>query len=136
MTRRLPLPLRVTSILFGLLLAVACGAPAPTASHMRVESEKGAITAQVDFDGGARRGDNTVNVQLTGADGRATPQLLVVDAAMLAHDHHATAKAVVLEGDTYRVSGLDLFMSGRWLIALELSQGEEADRASFAIDVP
>jgi hypothetical protein len=118
------------------MLAASCGAPAPTASHLQVESEKGAITAEVDFDGGVARGDNTVNVQLTAKAGRAAPELLVVDAAMLAHDHHATAKAVVLEGDTYRVTGLDLFMSGRWLIALELSQGQEADRASFAIDVP
>jgi hypothetical protein len=135
MSRPTSLRLPISRLILG-LLAVACGAPTPSASHLRVESEKGAITAEVDFDGGVARGDNTVNVQLTAEAGRAAPQLLVVDAAMLAHDHHATAKAVVLEGDTYRVTGLDLFMSGRWLVALELSQGEEADRASFAIDVP
>ena len=136
MPRALPPLLPVTSFVLGLLLA-ACGAPAATASHVRVESENGSITAEVEFDGGVARGDNTVNVRLTAADdGRAAPELLLVDAAMLAHDHRATARAVVLEGDTYRVSGLDLFMAGRWLIALELSQGEKPDRASFAIDVP
>jgi hypothetical protein len=134
--RRLPL-LSTALVSLGLALSLAaCGAPAPTASHVSIESDSGAISADVEFEGGAVRGNNTLLVKLSAADAHAVPVLSAVDAAMPAHDHHASANAIALEGDQYRVSGLDLFMSGRWVVALELSLEQQPDRASFSIDVP
>src|SRR5262249_33987756 len=99
----MPRPVSITSLLTALISSAlvlrACGAPSPTASHVSIVSESGAISADVEFEGGAVRGDNTLSVQLSAADARAVPELWAVDAAMPAHDHHASAKAIALQGD-------------------------------------
>jgi hypothetical protein len=63
-------------------------------------------------------------------------RLLAVDATMAAHAHEAHAEVIDETDAGFIATDLDLFMSGRWLVTLELSLADEPDQVSLPVDVP
>jgi hypothetical protein len=122
--------LLVPTLLFG------CSAPAPAATSLSLVSERGLIDAEVQVETPVARGDNTLLIQLKPHQETGTPELVAVDASMPAHAHSANAPTIVATGDGFQVSGLDLFMTGRWLVVLQLSLDGQSDSASLPVDVP
>ena len=82
------------------------------------------------------RGPNDFSITLRAAESPALPQLISVEATMAAHGHHANAAGIVSDQGTFRVRDLDLFMSGRWQIALGVELEDSSDLVEFALDVP
>jgi len=82
------------------------------------------------------RGPNDLSITLRAADDASLPVLISVDASMAVHGHHASASGIVSEGQTFRAVGLDLFMSGRWQVALGVELEGSSDLVEFALDVP
>ncbi len=122
--------------LFG-LMATGCSSPAPADGSLDALSDAGSVEVQVQFDGPVRRGQNALSVRLSTRDAAQVPPLLAaVDALMPAHGHEAHAQQIVELDDVFHATELDLFMTGRWQIELELSSGEVLDRVSFPVDVP
>jgi hypothetical protein len=121
------------------LLAVllsACGAAEPAPSSAVVLSEHGLVEAVVHFDGPVERGDNALFVELRPQRGEAAPNLTAVDAVMPAHTHHAHAASIEPLEQGFRASELDLYMTGRWQLELQLELGTEQDTVSMPVDVP
>lgn len=122
---------------FVLLLATSsCAGPTPAASSVERVSERGLITARVDFDGPIERGDNELLVELRALEGSARPRLLDVDAFMVAHTHRAQPAEIVATDRGFRVERLNLFMTGRWQLELGLELDAAADSVSLPVDVP
>jgi hypothetical protein len=130
--------LRVFMAAIGLLCsAIGCADVPPAAGSVTAVSEGGALEAQVDFEGGVTRGENTLVIHLRALKDDTTDMGLdAVDALMAAHAHEAHAESVTAAGSAFRASRLDLFMTGRWQIELGLSSAESSDLVSFPIDVP
>jgi len=82
------------------------------------------------------RGPNDFSITLRAGNGSSLPVLTSVEASMAVHGHHASASSIVTEGETFRAVGLDLFMSGRWQIALGVELEASSDLVEFALDVP
>jgi len=112
------------------------GVEGPTLSAskpLEVYAEASGIALSVELDGGSVvRGENALWVRLSAED--AT--LEGVNAVMPAHGHDTAAATLELSDDGYHVTGLLLFMPGRWEVTLELEVGAMLDRASFSVDVP
>jgi hypothetical protein len=119
-------------VLFG------CSAPAPVETTVSLVSERGLLDADIRVSTPVARGNNELFVQLrphaAAADGSA--RLLAVDATMAAHTHEAHAEAIDETNSGFYAKKLDLFMTGRWLVTLELAFVDEPDKVSLPIDVP
>jgi hypothetical protein len=101
-----------------------------------VLSEHGLVEAAVQFEGPIERGNNSLVVALRPRHGDASASLTSVDAVMPAHTHHAHAASIELTEQGFRVSQLDLYMTGRWQLQLQLELGAEQDSVSMPVDVP
>jgi len=118
------------------LALVGCSAPAPAETTVSLVSERGLVEADVRVNTPVQRGNNELFVTLRPHASDGTPQLLAVDATMAAHAHAAMAESIDETSRGFHAKNLDLFMTGRWLLTLELALGDEPDSASLAIDVP
>lgn len=123
------------------LLAACVGAPDDAAQlsgdHALVQrSEHGLVEATVALDGSKlARGVNDFSITLRAAEGSALPTLKSVDGTMAVHGHRADANGIVSDGEAFHTV-LDLFMSGRWQIALGVELDASSDLVEFALDVP
>jgi hypothetical protein len=120
--------------LFALLLG--CGGAEPAPSSAVVLSQHGLVEAVVHFEGPIERGYNTLFVELRPQRGEVAPSLIAVDAVMPAHTHHAHAASIQEIEHGFRASELDLYMTGRWQLELQLELGTEQDTVSMPVDVP
>lgn len=125
-----------SSLLAVLLLALGCSDPGAAPGSGNVVSERGLVDVAVKFDGPVMRGDNRLLVELASASGDGALRLLSVDASMAAHAHEAHAGSIHPADAGFEVDGLDLFMTGRWQLELQLAIGDERDSASLPVDVP
>lgn len=116
-------------------LLTACSSPEPAPLSVSLLSEAGLVEAKVDVVSPVVRGDNELFVALEPRED-AEAELVSVDAAMVAHGHRAHASTIELGAAGFHVSGLDLFMTGRWLLELKLNVDGQSDRATFPVDVP
>jgi len=109
-----------------------------SADHALVQrSQHGLVEATVALESGElKRGPNDLSITLHAPRSSEPGTLNGVDAFMAAHGHHASAESIVADGDAFHASNLDLFMSGRWQIALEVELDAESDVIEFALDVP
>ena len=125
-----------------LLLAACVAAPDDTAQlsadhALDQRSEHGLVDATVALDSPTlTRGPNDLSIALRASDPQLAPTLTSVEASMAVHGHHASATNIVRDGDTFRVTGLDLFMSGRWQVTLGVELEDSSDLVEFALDVP
>lgn len=120
-------------------LAVAvfgCSAPAPVETSVSLVSERGLLDADIRIGTPVQRGNNELFVDLRPHAQGGAPRLLAVDATMAAHAHAAQAEQIEETPTGFHATQLDLFMTGRWLLTLELSLADEPDSVSLAIDVP
>jgi len=125
-----------------LLLAACVAAPDDTAQlsadhALDQRSRHGLVDATVALDSPTlSRGPNDLSVALRATDIRLAPTLISVEASMAVHGHHASAANIVSDGEKFRVTGLDLFMSGRWQVTLGIELEDSSDLVEFALDVP
>ncbi|HEY0466516.1 MAG TPA: hypothetical protein VGC79_20045 [Polyangiaceae bacterium] len=82
------------------------------------------------------RGPNDFSISLRAAQGPSLPVLTSVQASMAAHGHQVSAARIISDGSSFRAVDLDLFMSGRWQVALAVELEASSDLIEFAIDVP
>ena len=118
------------------LLLVACSSPAPAELSRSLVSDQGLIDVEVRIASPVRRGDNELFVDLSPHEGRGRASLVAVNATMAAHGHEAHASSVEGTAEGYHAFGLDLFMSGRWQLELELELDAQPDTVSLPVDVP
>jgi hypothetical protein len=90
----------------------------------------------VRFVGPVERGENELFVELRPRTAVADAELLAVDASMAAHAHEAHAETIVASEGGFRVTKLDLFMTGRWQLELRVQVAEQVDSVSLPVDVP
>ena len=126
---------RVSSSLVCLALG-ACSAPSAADTFVSLESERGLLEAEVRVETPVARGDNQLFVTLRPHAEHGVARLLAVDASMAAHAHQAHAQTIDESVDGFHVSELDLFMTGRWLVVLELLVEGQSDSVSLPVDVP
>jgi len=125
-----------------LLLAACVAAPDDvaqlSADHaLDQRSEHGLVEATVALDSPAiTRGPNDLSVTLRSTEAKLAPTLTSVQASMAAHGHRASTADIVSDGETFRVTNLDLFMSGRWQVTLGVELEDSSDVIEFALDVP
>lgn len=117
-------------------LLVGCSAPAPAETSLSLVSERGLVDADVRVATPVKRGNNELFVSLHPHEGSGAPSLLAVDAVMPAHSHEAHTTLIDQTDDGFHAAELDLFMTGRWLLTLELALDGEPDSVSLPIDVP
>ena len=122
--------------LLALALFVSCSAPAPAETSVTLSSERGLVQATVRFLGPVRRGENALVAELSAASPGAEPRLAAVSAFMVTHNHEAHAGSISETDGGFEASELDLFMTGRWQLELELSVAGEPDLLSLPVDVP
>ena len=115
---------------------VACSAPAPAATTLTLVSERGLVDADIRLGAPVERGDNELFVTFRPRATAIEAQLVAVDATMAAHAHAAHAATIDAVGGGFHAGQLDLFMTGRWLVTLTLSLGEQLDSVSVPVDVP
>jgi hypothetical protein len=117
-------------------LLVGCSGVEPVATVSTLTSEHELVDADVRVAEPVLRGGNDLFVALHPRAGAADARLLRVAAAMPAHGHTAVAEQIELDGDTFHASGLNLYMTGRWLVTLEVTVDTEDDSLSLPVDVP
>jgi len=128
-------------ILASALIPACVGAPDDAArlngDHALIQrSQHGLVEATVALDGSElARGVNDFSITLRADDTSAPPTLKSVDATMAVHGHRADASNIVSDGAAFHTD-LDLFMSGRWQIALGVELDASSDVVEFALDVP
>jgi hypothetical protein len=128
--------LRSLTLLLAVTALAGCSAPAPAETTVSLISERGLLDADVTIVTPVARGDNQLFVRLRPHAAPGEARLLAVDATMAAHAHEAHAGAIDETDSGFVATELDLFMTGRWLLTLELSLADEADRVSLPVDVP
>ena len=133
----------LAAITFSAALLAACVAAPDDAAQLSAEhpldqrSSHGLVEATVSLDSAQiTRGRNDFSISLRAAASAGAPILTSVDASMAAHGHAAKVSSIVQDGETFRAIGLDLFMSGRWQIALGVELEDASDLVEFALDVP
>lgn len=128
----------VTSALFTACVATPDDVAALDGDHaLDQRSSHGLVEATVALDNRQLiRGPNDFSITLRADNGPSLPVLTSVEASMAVHGHHASASSIVSDGETFRAVGLDLFMSGRWQIALGVELEDSSDLVEFALDVP
>jgi len=100
-------------------------------------SQHGLIEATVSLESAQiTRGPNDFSIMLQALEGSSVPLLTSVEASMAAHGHHVNASSIVSDGQRFQAIDLDLFMSGRWQIALGVELEASSDLVEFALDVP
>jgi hypothetical protein len=130
------------AILSSALLAACVATPDDVAllnseHSLSQRSQHGLIEATVSVDSPEiTRGPNDFSITLQAAEGSAVPVLTSMEASMAAHGHRVSASSIVGEGQTFQAVDLDLFMSGRWQIALGVELEASSDLVEFALDVP
>lgn len=128
-------------ILGSTLLAACVDAPDDavrlSGEHALVQRSRGGLVeATVALDGSElSRGVNDFSVTLRATEGSSPPVLKSVDATMAVHGHRADASSIISDGEVFHAD-LDLFMSGRWQIALGVELDAASDEVEFALDVP
>ena len=90
----------------------------------------------VRFEGGVKRGQNALWVELTPLDHATGARLETVEALMAAHGHVAHAGGISATAGGFRAAPLELSMSGRWQVELGLRSDTGSDVVSFPVDVP
>lgn len=128
--------LRPLALLFAVTALAACSAPDPAETSVSLVSERGLVDADIRIVTPVARGKNQLFVQLRPHAAAGEARLLAVDATMAAHAHEAHAAAIDETDAGFVATDLDLFMTGRWLLTLELSLADEPDSVSLPIDVP
>jgi hypothetical protein len=132
----------LAAILSSALLAACVASPDDvaqlSADHALVQrSQHGLVEATVVLEGSEiARGSNDLSITLRAVEGSAAPTLISVEASMAAHGHRSSAASIVGEGDSFRAVDLDLFMSGRWQVALGVELDASSDVVEFGVDVP
>jgi hypothetical protein len=118
------------------LVLAACSSPAPAELSHSLVSDQGLLDVDIRIVAPVQRGDNElfVDVRPHAASGEAF--LLGVRASMAAHGHAAREARLDRDAHGYHVSGLDLFMSGRWQLELALALDEQSDAVGLPVDVP
>ncbi|HYP89737.1 MAG TPA: hypothetical protein VEQ59_16330 [Polyangiaceae bacterium] len=128
---------KVSAAIAGLSLVAACSSAAPAELSVSVVSDKGLVDADVRVASPVERGENDVFVELRPHRGDGEPQLLALRATMAAHGHEARAGVIEHTAAGYHAADLDLFMTGRWLLELDLLAVDgEPDSVSLPVDVP
>ena len=134
--------LALAPIILGSALLAACvGAPDDTAQlgadrALVQRSQHGLVEATVALDGSElARGVNDFSITLRADATSTVPTLKSVDATMAVHGHRADASSIVSDGAAFHTD-LDLFMSGRWQVALGVELDASSDVVEFALDVP
>lgn len=127
---------RSFALLLALTALVSCSAPAPAETSVSLVSERGLVDADVTIVTPVARGKNQLIVQLRPHATSGDARLLAVDATMAAHAHEAHAEAIDETEAGFVATDLDLFMTGRWLVTLEVSLADEPDQVSLPVDVP
>jgi hypothetical protein len=135
--------LPLAAITLSSLLLAACVATPDDVAQLDADraldqrSMRGLVEATVALDSPElARGPNDFSIALRAADSEALPVLTSVKASMAVHGHHASAASIESDGQTFRAVGLDLFMSGRWQVALGVELEDSSDVVEFALDVP
>ena len=113
-----------------------CSSPQAADVSVSLRSDRGMLDADIRISAPVKRGENELSVALRPRDGVSDGQLLAVDATMAAHGHEAHTSQIERIDDEFVAKHLDLFMTGRWLVELQLSVDGEADRVSLPVDVP
>lgn len=116
-------------------LLTACSSPEPAPLSVEVLSDAGWVQVDVEVVSPVVRGNNELFVTLQPREHTAA-DLVSVEAAMVAHGHHSRAARIERDAAGFHVTELELFMTGRWLLELELSVDGQPDRASLPVDVP
>lgn len=127
---------RPLALLVAATALAGCSAPDPAETSVSLVSERGLVEADVTIVTPVARGKNQLRVQLRPHATQGEARLLAVDATMAAHAHEAHAEAIDETDAGFVATDLDLFMTGRWLLTLELSLADEPDRVSLPVDVP
>jgi hypothetical protein len=112
-----------------------CSAPPDAGASLSGVSEQGLARADLRFEDGLRRGSNSLWTELESLS-HAEPRLVRVEALMVSHSHRAACDDIEKTSQGFHAPDLNLFMSGRWRLELELLVGAEPDSVTFAIDVP
>lgn len=100
---------------------------------LEIHAEYSGMPISVALDGDSVvRGENAFLVRLS--DAGAT--LTAASAVMPGHGHDTASPSIERRGSEYRVTGLLLFMPGRWEVTLELDVAGMSDQAIFRVDVP
>ena len=140
-TRRRFVPLAAITLCSALL--AACVSSPDDVARLDAEhsldqrSSHGLVEATVLLDNQElTRGPNDFSISLRATEGKASPVSTSVEASMAAHGHYSKVSSIVQDGETFRALGLDLFMSGRWQIALGVELEDSSDLVEFALDVP
>jgi hypothetical protein len=118
------------------LLIVACSSPAPAELSLSLVSDGGLIDADVNVVSPVERGNNELFVELHPHQGGGQASLVGVRATMAAHGHEARAETLERTARGFHASDLELFMSGRWQVELELMLDDQPDALSLPVDVP
>ncbi|MEI9941381.1 MAG: hypothetical protein WDO69_29530 [Pseudomonadota bacterium] len=124
------------------LLAACVASPDDVAQldaeqSLDLRSQHGLVEAAISLDGpDIARGPNDFSITLRATEASSAPVLTSVEGSMVAHGHYASASSIVSDGGTFHAVGLDLFMSGRWQIALGVELEDSSDLVEFALDVP
>lgn len=100
---------------------------------LEIHAENSGMPISVALDGDSLvRGENAFLVRLS--DAGAT--LTAASAVMPGHGHDTASPSIERHDSEYRVTGLLLFMPGRWEVTLELDVAGTSDQAIFRVDVP
>jgi hypothetical protein len=115
---------------------VESGVEGPTLSGsepLEIRADKSGMAISVALDGDeVVRGENAFLVHFADDEARLT----AASAVMPGHGHDTASPSIERTETEYRVSGLLLFMPGRWEVTLELEVGGASDQAVFSVDVP
>jgi hypothetical protein len=78
-----------------------------------------------------------LDLGLKAKDGDTSGITVAVDADMPAHRHGMNTKPEVsaIDGGTYRAEGMLFHMAGEWVIMVDVTRGDETERASFSVSV-
>ncbi len=128
--------LRGLLVALAVLTSLGCAQPPEPGGVPDQTSLHGLVEAALVFEGGLRRGDNTLRAELTPLQGSGVPLLVSAEALMAGHGHHAQAEHIQAEADGFRATGLNLFMTGRWQVELAVELNDAVDSISFPVDVP
>lgn len=116
---------------------LGCGAEDTTAEvaekkPQELVSNTGAYHVQVATEG-LKAGKNKIRAAVLSP---RAGSIVSASAFMPAHGHGTEGAVVTRDGDSYVVSDLSMFMSGKWQITLTLRGGEKDDDLRFYVDVP
>lgn len=79
----------------------------------------------------------SLELKLLAKDGDLAGVTVAVDADMPAHQHGMNTKpqVIALDGGAFRAEGMLFHMAGGWVIAVDVTRGDETERASYPVAV-